>query len=119
MNTLKLDLNKMADVTASMSDTDLGRLFRAMIAHASGSEAEIASRIQRAWERVRPDIDSQLKSFCLRSETNTRNVTNRYESYTNRRRIVDDSYKREKEGASPLHPPPFSLSRTLSYNPPL
>ena len=105
MKTLKLDLNKMADVTASMSDTDLGRLFRAMLAHASGSETEIAARILRAWERVRPDIDSQLRSFGLRSETNTRNVTNRYKSYTNRRRIVDDSYKREKEGASPLDPP--------------
>jgi len=80
MRTLKIktSLVKPAD---SLSDAELGRLFRGMLQYASsGAEPTLSGTERILWAEIREDIDSQLYAFKKMCERNHKNITARYDS---------------------------------------
>ena len=60
--------------TAKLTDEEVGRLFRALMAyHATGEEKEITGRESIAFDFIREDIDRTEQAYKTKCETNRKN----------------------------------------------
>lgn len=79
-----------------LSDTEAGRLFRAMLKYAdTGEELNLRGAEKILWPVAKKGIDKQREAYARRCAVNKQNITNRYESL----RIVTNGNesKQEKE----------------------
>ena len=80
MRTLKIKTSLVKTVD-SLSDAELGRLFRGTLKYASfGTEPTLSGAERILWPEIKEDIDSQLYAFKKMCERNHKNITARYDS---------------------------------------
>jgi hypothetical protein len=80
MRTLKIKTSLVKTVD-SLSDAELGRLFRGTLKYASfGTEPTLSGAERILWPEIKEDIDSQLYAFNKMCERNHKNITSRYDS---------------------------------------
>ncbi len=79
-----------------LSDTEAGRLFRAMLKYAdTGEELSLRGAEKILWPVAKKGIDKQREAYARRCAVNKQNITNRYESL---RTVTNgDESKQEKE----------------------
>lgn len=116
MRTLKIKTSLVKTVD-SLSDAELGRLFRGALKYASlGTEPTLSGAERILWPEIKEDIDSQLYAFKKMCERNHKNITARYDSLrldttgNDSLRLVKQEKeesgegKEPKEKLSPLNP---------------
>lgn len=116
MRTLKIKTSLVKTVD-SLSDAELGRLFRGTLKYASfGTEPTLSGAERILWPEIKEDIDSQLYAFKKMCERNHKNITARYDSIrldttgndslrlVEREKEESGEGKEPKEKLSPLNP---------------
>ena len=105
-----------------LTDTEVGRLFRAMLLYAeTGKEADLRGNERFLWCSAKRNIDNQEEAYKKRCEVNRKNVTNRYESlridtngyesYKVKEKVkVKDKDKKEISPKGDIKKEPFSQS---------
>ena len=80
------------------NDTEVGRLFRAMLLYAeTGKEADLRGNERFLWCSAKRNIDNQENAYKKRCEVNKKNITNRYESYRMDTKNYESYQEKEKE----------------------
>ena len=97
MKYLKVFTDFAKDIEA-LNDTEVGRLFRAMLLYAeSGEEMTFKGNERFVWGTAKKSIDNQTESYKARCETNKAIATNRYESLRNGTKKHESYQDKEKD----------------------
>ena len=112
MKYLKVFVDFAKDIEG-LTDTEAGRLFRAMLKYAdTDEEPNLRGAEKILWPVARKAIDNQREAYAHQCAVNKQNITNRYEplrTVTNGNESKQDKDK-EKDNMSPLKS--FVLSNT-------
>lgn len=116
MKYLKVFVDFAKDIEG-LTDTEAGRLFRAMLKYAdTDEELNLRGAEKILWPVARKAIDNQREAYAHQCAVNKQNITNRYEplrTVTNGNESKQDKDKdkdKEKDNMSPLKS--FVLSNT-------
>ena len=108
MKYLKVFVDFAKDIEG-LSDTEAGRLFRAMLRYADANEEPNLRGAEKIlWPVARKTIDNQRDAYIHMCEVNKQNITNRYEPLrtatdgNESKQEKDKEKEKEKENIAPL-----------------
>ena len=114
MKYLKVFVDFAKDIEG-LSDTEAGRLFRAMLQYAdTDEELNLRGAEKILWPVAKKAIDNQKEAYSARCEVNRQNATNRYESL----RIATRQRKRQRERKRQRNYNPFTVIRSFCWRRP-
>lgn len=120
MKYLKVFTNFSEDLEL-LSDVEVGRLFRAMLAYAeAGTSGELKGNERFLWATVKKNIDNQREKYEERCSINKAIATNRYESLrlvTKKHDSCEEKEKdKEKEKEKEIKKKDASASGAIRYD---